>query len=68
MRDDLAGRQALIADGHHRYAAYRRVQAARHAPASGPGPWDFGLALLVDLRTHAPEVGAIHRVRARCTR
>lgn len=62
VRDDLAGRQALIADGHHRYAAYRRVQAARHAAGDGAGPWDLGLALLVDLATHAPEVGAIHRV------
>ena len=61
VRDDLAGRQALIADGHHRYAAYRRVQAARHQAGAGAGPWDFGLALLVDLHTHAPEVGAIHR-------
>ena len=59
---DLAGRQALIADGHHRYAAYRQVQAARHAAGDGDGPWDFGLALLVDLATHAPEIGAIHRV------
>ncbi len=62
VRDDLAGRQALIADGHHRYAAYRVVQAARHAAGDGAGPWDLGLALLVDLHTHAPEVGAIHRV------
>jgi uncharacterized protein (DUF1015 family) len=62
VRDDLAGRQALIADGHHRYAAYRRVQAARHEAGDGAGPWDFGLTLLVDLRSRAPEVGAIHRV------
>ncbi len=62
VRGDLAGREAMIADGHHRYAAYRRVQAARREAGDGVGPWDFGLALLVDLRTHAPEVGAIHRV------
>ncbi len=62
VREDLAGRQALIADGHHRYAAYREVQVARHEAGSGAGPWDSGLALLVDLTTHAPEVGAIHRV------
>lgn len=58
---DLAGRQALIADGHHRYAAYRALQS-EHAPAAGP--WDAGLALLVDLRAYPPHVGAIHRVVA----
>jgi uncharacterized protein (DUF1015 family) len=57
---DLADRQALIADGHHRYAAYRALQAERDL-ADGPGPWDGGLALLVDLRAHPPHVGAIHR-------
>ena len=35
---------------------------ARHDAGAGAGPWDRGLALLVDLRTHPPEVGAIHRV------
>ena len=58
---DLADRQALIADGHHRYAAYRALQAERHAAGDGPGPWDRGLALLVDLRAHPPGVAAIHR-------
>ena len=60
---DLAGRQALIADGHHRYAAYRALQAERDA-VHGAGPWDSGLALLVDLRAHPPAVGAIHRAVA----
>ncbi len=54
---DLAGRSALIADGHHRYAAYRRLHAARDAPG-----WAYGLALLVDSDTHPPRLGAIHRV------
>jgi uncharacterized protein (DUF1015 family) len=58
---DLAERQALIADGHHRYAAYRALQS-EHAPTEGP--WDAGLALLVDLRAYPPHVGAIHRVVA----
>ncbi|WP_017559647.1 DUF1015 family protein [Nocardiopsis baichengensis] len=55
---DLAGRTALIADGHHRYAAYRRLQARQH----GPGPWDLGLALLVDSDASPPRLGPIHRV------
>jgi uncharacterized protein (DUF1015 family) len=59
---DLAPRTALIADGHHRYAAYRALQARRHAAGSGPGPWDYGLALLVDSAAYPPRIGAIHRV------
>src|SRR5262249_17819693 len=48
---DLRDRQALIADGHHRYAAYRLLQAELEAQA-GSRPWDEGLALLLDLRPH----------------
>ncbi len=59
---DLAPRQALIADGHHRYAAYLRLQAHRHQAGDGPGPWDYGLALLVDSASYPPRIGAIHRV------
>jgi uncharacterized protein (DUF1015 family) len=59
---DLAPRQALIADGHHRYAAYRQLQARRHHAGDGPGPWDYGLALLVDSASYPPRIGAIHRV------
>jgi len=59
---DLAPRQALIADGNHRYAAYLEMQADRHAAGEGPGPWDYGLALLVDGDAFPPEIGAIHRV------
>jgi uncharacterized protein (DUF1015 family) len=55
---DLRERQALIADGHHRYATY---QALRDR-FEGPGPWDYGLALLVDSRAYPPRLGAIHRV------
>jgi uncharacterized protein (DUF1015 family) len=60
VQSDLRGRQALIADGHHRYAAYRLLQSEIRAEA-GAGPWDDGLALLVDSRAHPPHVGAIHR-------
>ena len=59
---DLAPRQALIADGNHRYAAYLGMQADRRAAGDGPGPWDYGLALLVDAIAYPPEIGAIHRV------
>jgi uncharacterized protein (DUF1015 family) len=59
---DLATRQALIADGHHRYAAYLELQARKRAADAGAGPWDAGLALLVDSAAFPPRLGAIHRV------
>ena len=58
---DLATRRALIADGHHRYATYRERQRRRR-DMDGPGPWDRGLALLVDATDYGPQVHAIHRV------
>ncbi|HET7013089.1 MAG TPA: DUF1015 domain-containing protein [Streptosporangiaceae bacterium] len=59
---DLGPRQALIADGHHRYAAYLRLQERRREAGAGEGPWDYGLALLVDSSKYPPQIGAIHRV------
>ena len=59
---DLAAAQALIADGHHRYATYRRLQAERRAGGEMAGPWDRGLALLVDSVTYPLRLAAIHRV------
>jgi uncharacterized protein (DUF1015 family) len=64
---DLRGRQALIADGHHRYATYRRLQAEHRAAGDGAGGWDLGLAMLVDSATHPLSVHAIHRVVAGLT-
>lgn len=55
---DLADRSALIADGHHRYAAYQRLRAQ-----AGPdGGWDHGLVYLVDSDAYPPRLEAIHRV------
>jgi uncharacterized protein (DUF1015 family) len=59
---DLETRRALIADGHHRYATYQERQRRRAAAEGGPGPWDRGLALLVDSSEYGPQVHAIHRV------
>jgi uncharacterized protein (DUF1015 family) len=59
---DLRGRRAVIADGHHRYATFLRYQNDRHAAGDGAGPYDLGLALLVDGSAFGPQVHAIHRV------
>ncbi|HZG06629.1 MAG TPA: DUF1015 domain-containing protein [Streptomyces sp.] len=63
---DLSRRQALIADGHHRWATYLRLQA-EHTGHDGQrdghdGFWDHGLVLLVDTARHPLGVQAIHRV------
>jgi uncharacterized protein (DUF1015 family) len=58
VRKDLARHQALIADGHHRWGTYLSLRA-EHA---SPGPWDFGLVLLVDTVRYPLRVRAIHRL------
>jgi uncharacterized protein (DUF1015 family) len=55
----LSSHQALIADGHHRYATYLRLQSAHRG--DGAGPWDRGLALLNDQSTCPVQLGPIHR-------
>ena len=62
MAADLAGRTAMIADGHHRYAAYRELREEMRAAGHAPGPGDYGLAFLVDADSYPPRLGAIHRV------
>src|SRR5882757_2933126 len=52
---DLSPRRSLIADGHHRYAAYQRLAALGR-----PGT-ERGLALLVDSTRHPLQVRGIHR-------
>ena len=59
---DLAARTALIADGHHRYAAYDELRASMRAAGQGDGPWDYGLAFLVDADAYPLRLGPIHRV------
>lgn len=55
---DLGDRQALIADGHHRWATYLRLQEEHGSPTA----WDFGLVLLVDTVRYPLQVRAIHRL------
>ena len=59
---DLAGRTAMIADGHHRYTTYGYLRDELHAAGDGAGPWDAGLTLLVDASVATPDIRAIHRV------
>jgi uncharacterized protein (DUF1015 family) len=58
---DLALRDALIADGHHRWATYRRLAAAH----PGEDAWSHGLVLLVDSARYPLQVRAIHRLLPR---
>ena len=58
VQSDLAHHQALIADGHHRWATYRRLRAEHPSPS----PWDHGLVLLVDTARYPLRVRAIHRL------
>ncbi|MDJ0464647.1 DUF1015 domain-containing protein [Streptomyces sp. H27-C3] len=55
---DLSSRQALIADGHHRWATCLRLRSEQ----SAPGPWDYSLVLLVDTASYPLQVRAIHRL------
>lgn len=57
IQELLAPTSALIADGHHRYAAYLRLQ--QRDPG---GPCDRGLAMVVDQQDTPLFLGAIHRV------
>ncbi|WP_193605623.1 DUF1015 family protein [Nocardioides dongkuii] len=54
-----SGSRALIADGHHRYAAYLRLHQRQPGGAA-----DTGLAMLVDQDDTPLFLGAIHRVLA----
>ena len=58
---DLAAREALIADGHHRYAAYRRLRRERGDESAPANRWNFGLAMLVDQQRYPLRLGPIHR-------
>ncbi|MEU9013920.1 DUF1015 domain-containing protein [Streptomyces sp. NPDC048479] len=58
VRADLSDHQALIADGHHRWATYLRLRAEHPSPS----PWNYGLVLLIDTARYPLRVRAIHRL------
>ncbi|MHA5051583.1 DUF1015 family protein [Streptomyces sp. SD15] len=58
VQTDLGNHQALIADGHHRWATYLRLRTEHPSPS----PWDYGLVLLVDTVRYPLRVRAIHRL------
>ncbi|MGA5101518.1 DUF1015 family protein [Streptomyces lavendulocolor] len=58
VADDLGRHQALIADGHHRWATYLRLREEHPTP----GPWNYGLVLLIDTARYPLQVRAIHRL------
>src|SRR5690606_37234607 len=51
-------RSSDLADGHHRWATYRRLRSEHPSPS----PWDHGLVLLVDTARYPLRVRAIHRL------
>ena len=55
IRDGLRSVRAVIADGHHRYAAARARAAGAVAPPRT-------LTYLVDGTTHGPQLQAVHRL------
>jgi uncharacterized protein (DUF1015 family) len=58
----LADESFMIADGHHRYATALAYRDERHA-ASGAGPWDRLLTLVVDADAQRVPVLPYHRVQ-----
>jgi uncharacterized protein (DUF1015 family) len=58
IAEEIGKHEALIADGHHRYAAY--LERRRREP-NRPGT-DVGLAMLVDYNRHPLTLDPIHRV------
>ena len=56
LESSLADSTAVIADGHHRYAAYLRMHHQQEAAATSAG-----LAMLVDQDDTPLHLGAIHR-------
>ncbi len=56
LGEHLAASRPLVADGHHRYAAYLRLQEQRPGTSA-----DAGLAMLVDQDDTPLFLGAIHR-------
>ncbi|MGW5864080.1 DUF1015 family protein [Streptomyces sp. NPDC055239] len=57
IQSDLLRHQALIADGHHRWATTLLLRSEHPSPS----PWDYGLVLLVDTARYPLRVRSIHR-------
>jgi uncharacterized protein (DUF1015 family) len=58
----VATAPVVLADGHHRYETARTYQSECRAANGGrPGPYDFVMALIVELSEDQLTVGAIHR-------
>ena len=65
VRDSMAEREILIADGHHRYEtalAYRDERRAAEGDPEGDRPYDFVLMCLCNLRDEGLAIYPTHRV------
>ncbi|MFD5427085.1 DUF1015 family protein [Streptomyces sp. NPDC127084] len=58
ISQELTRHQALIADGHHRWATYLLLRDEQRVP----GAWNYGLVLLIDTARYPLRVRAIHRL------
>lgn len=52
----------LIADGHHRHAAWKRAAAAVPRDVAVGTPQSYGLTMIVDSEHDALRLGSVHRV------
>lgn len=62
VTQDLDAAVLLVADGHHRLAAWSQVCA--DPPEVPVRPWEYALTMLVDDRDDALALGPVHRVVA----
>ncbi|MDC0770836.1 DUF1015 family protein [Streptomyces sp. HD] len=62
VQRELAVSQAVIADGHHRFAAHTRLSGEARPHDRPAGFWDHVLALVVDTEQHSMTPRAIHHV------
>lgn len=65
IQADLAGHQALIADGHHRWATYRRLRAEHPSPALGTTAWSSWSTRPATRSASAPSTASCTACRSR---
>ncbi|MDQ1402115.1 MAG: hypothetical protein QOG03_431 [Actinomycetota bacterium] len=62
ISDAVAAAPITVADGHHRTEVALAYRDERRAAGDGEGPWDFVMALVVELAPEQLDVRPIHRL------